>query len=54
MQKKKKSEIGFKFRNTDLSNDDEVCIPRLSCILLAVTKNKVIGKTNLSHQKLVT
>ena len=29
---------GFKFRNTEiLANNDEVCIPSLSSILLAVT-----------------
>ena len=37
MPKNKKN--GFKFRNTDQTNfgkDDEVCIPRLSSIFLAV------------------
>ena len=37
----KKLEIGFKFMNTDQSNDDEVCIPRLSSILLAVSSLKM-------------
>ena len=38
----KKLEIGFKFMNTDQSNDDEVCIPRLSSILLAVSSLKMM------------
>ena len=35
----KKQEVGFRFRiqtNQILTNDDEVCIPRRSSILLAV------------------
>ena len=39
MPKNKKN--GFKFRNTDQTNfgkDDEVCIPRLSSIFLAVIR----------------
>ena len=37
--KRQNNEIGFKIRNTDLqilTNNDEVCIPSLSSILLAV------------------
>ena len=37
----KEEEIGFKFRNQILTNDDEVCIPCLSSILLAVAEESI-------------
>ena len=39
----KKLEIAFKYRDTDiqvLTNDDDVCIPRLSSILIATIEKK--------------
>ena len=41
----KKKEIGFKFKNIDLSNYDEVCIPSFSNILLAVAYIRVSNRT---------
>ena len=48
----KKLEIAFKYRDTDiqvLTNDDEVCIPRLSSILIATIEKKIQFTDNITY-----